>query len=177
MQVGTSCFPPVCHRSIDYTLSSFYELPAFCPHRYFLRASPSFDKTVQSLQGYSDLFSENFPRYCPPFSTIPLKIATGLGSTVMSRYGQLCLPDKEFRYLRTVLIVTTLFWVAGLGTRSSCRHEGRTISYHGSYHDSGVWPLRVPRRDVGIFPADCPHPQIVTVPWNSYRRILGFPSI
>jgi len=63
-------------------------------------ASP---RRAQSLRGHTfDTKAEDFPRHHPSF------LLNGLGFAVMSgvdarrrrRAGQLCLPDKEFRYLR-----------------------------------------------------------------------------
>ena len=73
----------------------------------------------QSLRGQSQN-RDDFPRYYPPFYAIPLKIATGLGSTVMSRYGQLCLPDKEFRYLRTVIVTAAVYRGLDSKLRTAC---------------------------------------------------------
>ena len=46
----------------------------------------------------------DFPRYYPSFCATHLNVATDVGFTVISQYGQCYLPDKEFRYLRTVYL-------------------------------------------------------------------------
>ena len=79
------------------------------------------------------------------------------------------LPDKEFRYLRTVLLVTryradSRYRAWPFLPHSSCRHEGRTISSPTKLTASGLrladtW--RVVSEDsfptMKVFPADCPH--------------------
>ncbi len=74
------------------------------------------------------------------------------------------LPDKEFRYLRTVHVLrsddcrTVGF---DSGTHSACRHAVRTFSSPTSVcvSEPGVKSLRIPQPfgTAEIFPADCPH--------------------
>jgi len=77
------------------------------------------------------------------------------------RPGQCHLPDKEFRYLRTVRTVTPTgklpcLWRYALRVPPACRHADRTIS---SLRTKGpaysLWGFR--RKPA--FPADCPHPK------------------
>ena len=69
------------------------------------------------------------------------------------------LPDKEFRYLRTVLRVTPAdpAGARSFPSGSACRHADRTVSSHRSFAGPGVQSLRIPG-SLRIFPADCLHP-------------------
>ena len=78
-----------------------------------------------SRYGVKSPVATDFPRYYPPFYTISLKIATGLGFTVMSQYGQFYSPDKEFRYLRTVIVTAAVYW--GLSSKL-CRLAPTNLS-------------------------------------------------
>ncbi len=79
------------------------------------------------------------------------------------------LPDKEFRYLRTVIV--HLFHMSPCGAD----HIFTLMLVH---QGPGVWPLRIPGLGVRAFPADCPHS------WDchcllceaSTRRYSDFPA-
>jgi hypothetical protein len=68
-----------------------------------MTATDASPRRAQSLQGHTSEEAEDFPRHYPPTNLL-----IGEGFAVMSgvctrshlRVGQLCLPDKEFRYLR-----------------------------------------------------------------------------
>ncbi len=67
------------------------------------------------------------------------------------------LPDKEFRYLRTVRrCYSLLLGASSFPSGSACRHAARTVSSL-LIEGPGVQSLRIPG-SLRIFPADCLHP-------------------
>lgn len=80
-------------------------------HRLALR--PIYYLSVYRISRYGVTLrfrSGDFPRYYPLFDATSLSVATRLGFTVISRYGLVVdLPDKEFRYLRTVIVTAAVY--------------------------------------------------------------------
>ena len=82
-----------------------------------------------------------------------------------SRTGQCYLPDKEFRYLRTVHDCYPSQRPLRVARPFAFRLALHVAMEIGPYHPplsrwSGVWPLRIPRIESTrptAFPADCPH--------------------
>ncbi len=84
-------------------------------------ASP---RRAQSLRGHADSRpAEDFPRRCPPSIAQSLSLGSRCGFRRYERvfkWGHphewaIQLPDKEFRYLRTVIVTAAVYW--GLGSK------------------------------------------------------------
>jgi hypothetical protein len=93
-------------------------------------ASP---RRAQSLQGHTSKEAEDFPRHYPPTSLLigeGFAVMSGCAHEVALVWGSLCLPDKEFRYLRhsCYSVMAGCHAVArSFLPDSPCRHEDRTV--------------------------------------------------
>jgi len=101
VQVGTSCDSTVTSGTDYAFISSLDESPRIASAvdlpSGMTEASPSSGSVVT---GPCLFEAEGFPRHYPVQSTGGFAVMSGIDVRAHARTGQLCLPDKEFRYLR-----------------------------------------------------------------------------
>jgi hypothetical protein len=101
VQVGTSCVSLI-PEGTDYAFASLLKRPRIAS---FIDLSFDRERSL-SLYGISRYgaiptrSAEGFPRHYPPSIALSLRQGSRLGLRRYERVRAICLPDKEFRYLR-----------------------------------------------------------------------------
>ncbi len=112
-------------------------------HRLSLDPMPSYSKAPRGLfvqSRVARIFTGTSISPSPSLRQRPGRYAFRAGRN---------LPDKGLRYLRTVHIVTTLYWGGGIEyplCMSPCRSDHLILVQPRS----GVWSLRIPRAEISV---------------------------